>query len=146
LSYPTIAPISKPSQFPTERPTFAQGTVCITVSIVTVILQDKWVSADAILAMKEAVAQSMGVPVDTIDVNYGDQLCESAPTLSPTRIPGRVRRNLLLESNSLPSSAPYPSAFSSDSKMGMVHRRIQEDETSQSRQLQFSVVLQLTGL
>jgi len=116
------------------------------VSIVTVILQDKWVSADAILAMKEAVAQSMGVPVDTIEVNYGDQLCESAPTLSPTRIPGRVRRNLLLESNLLPSSAPYPSAFSSDSKMGMVHRRIQEDETSQSRQLQFSVVLQLTEL
>jgi hypothetical protein len=96
--------------------------------------------------MKEAVAQSMGVPVDAIEVNYGDKLCGSAPTISPTRIPGRVRRNLLLESNSFPSSAPYPSNFSSDSKMAMVHRRIQDDETTRSKQLQFSVVLQLTGL
>jgi hypothetical protein len=147
--YPTLNPIPVPSFFPTERPTFTQGTVCITVSILTIVAQDDWLRADSVLAMKQAIASSMDVPVSAIEVNYADQMCESAPTSSPTPNPTRIRKTLALESKSVPFSAPYTSNLSFspsfDTKMAMVHLAA-DQQNALSKQLQFSVVLQLTGL
>jgi hypothetical protein len=159
-----MKPTALPSLLPTATPTVAEGTVCVTVSIETSILQDEWTDVNAIKAMKEALSKSTGVKIDSIDVNFADQLCKPAPTASPTREPTRRpptrvptrkptrsptgnRRILTTESLSISSLVPsYRNSTPSmvyDTKMSeasMIHIA-----ASGVHQLEFSFVIQLTG-
>jgi len=121
------------------------------VSIETSILQDEWESDSSILAMKEALAISTGVSMDSIDVNYANELCKQAPTFpaptfsptfSPTREPTirepttnpTTNRRILVESL---SSVPPDQHFSPS----LIHIA----DHGESHQLDFSFLIQLFG-
>jgi hypothetical protein len=144
-SYPTVFPTPIPSLPPTLQPAVAEGSVCITVTIGTSISQEEWINDNAIAAMKEALAISMGVPIDAINVNYANQLCQASPTFSPTRGATGNRRILAMGSIVLPPVVPSHRNYSVldyDTKMSIVHIA---DHGQISHQLQFSVVIQLSG-
>jgi hypothetical protein len=137
----------------------AEGTICITVSIETTIIQDEWINANAITAMKEALAKSTGVKIKSIDVNYANKLCKASstftltrePTREPTRVPTRDptsnRRFLATESMSLSSLVPSHRNSSPslvyDTKIA--ENSIMHIASNGLHQLEFSFVLQLKG-
>jgi hypothetical protein len=128
------------------QPTVVEGTVCITVSIETLITQGEWGTDEAIAAMKQALVLSTGVPMDSITVNYADQLCQASLTLSSNPKPTNNRRTLAMESiltnPSVPSQRNLSLESVHDNKLSIV--RIAA-HTSTSQQVQFSVVLQVSG-
>jgi hypothetical protein len=131
---------------PTVQPTVPMGSVCITVSIATAITQGEWVTPDAITATKEALAISMGVPIDSIHVNYADKLCQASLILSPDQKPIKNRRTLTRESILIPSIVAFQqnSSIASvyDTKMSLVHVAA---DTKTQLQVQFSVDIRLLG-
>jgi hypothetical protein len=141
VSYPTLIPTPTPSLSLTQQPNLAYGSVCITISIGTSISQDEWTNDNSITALKEALAISMGVSVNTIDINYANQLCQAS-----TEATGN-RKILAIKSTIIPSvrlSHQNSSVSVYDTKVPSVHIAAHQ-QLQLSQQLQFSVVIQLSG-
>ena len=49
--------------------------------------QSQWSGTDAALAMKQAIALTMGEPIANINIGYASQLCLTSPTMSPSISP-----------------------------------------------------------
>ena len=49
--------------------------------------QTQWSGTDAALAMKQAIALTMGEPIANINIGYASQLCLTSPTMSPSISP-----------------------------------------------------------
>eukprot|EP00596_Hydrurales_sp_CCMP1899_P003571 CAMPEP_0119051136 /NCGR_PEP_ID=MMETSP1177-20130426/72856_1 /TAXON_ID=2985 /ORGANISM="Ochromonas sp, Strain CCMP1899" /LENGTH=814 /DNA_ID=CAMNT_0007030245 /DNA_START=432 /DNA_END=2877 /DNA_ORIENTATION=- len=139
VSYPTLFPTPTPSLLPTQQPNLAYGSVCITISIGTTISQDEWTNANSITAMKEALAISMGVSINAIDINYANQLCQASTEGN--------RRILVVKSMIIPSvmlSHHNSSTSVYDTNVSIVHIATHR-QLQLSQQLQFSVVIQLSA-
>jgi hypothetical protein len=120
------------------------GSVCITVTVQTIIPQGEWHTPDAVTATEEALAISTGFSIGDIHVNYADRLCQAPIILSPSQRPGRKT----LTTESIPSPSIFTLQQNStpasvyDSKMSLVH--IAADKST-SQQVQFSVDIRVSG-
>jgi hypothetical protein len=105
------------------------------VSIETAIPENEWNNLNAIRAMKEALAISAGVSIDSIDVNYASPLCRDP---NSRRV---LRKELMPMSSLVPSHQNSTVSLLYDtmsSKTSIVHIAAQSH-------LEFSYRIQLFG-
>ena len=87
---PTISPTTVPTEDPSSLAPLigdATASICIISSIPSRFNQSEWSGTDAALAMKQAIALTMGQPVDAIEIGYASQLCLTSPTTAPSISP-----------------------------------------------------------
>ena len=69
------------------NPSTRKGSVCVISSINSRFDQVLWSGTDASKSMAEAIAVSMGIPVETVVCGIASQLCLTSPTSAPTSSP-----------------------------------------------------------
>ena len=85
------------------NPSTRKGSICVISSINSRFDQVLWSGTDASKSMAEAIAASMGVPVETVVCGLASQLCLTSPTGAPTSYPTRrpkTRLSLLEDGSS----------------------------------------------
>ena len=90
-------------------PSSLKGSICVISTINARYRQSLWSGSDAAKAMIEAIAISMGVPVEAVSCGFASQLCLTSPTGAPSLAPSggpSVRPTRIPTYTAAPTSSP----------------------------------------